>query len=512
MKKELILSSALFSLTLGINAKQKIEQPNLVFIFADQLRTDALGYTSNNKALTPNIDNFSKQALNFKNAVSVTPVSAAYRASLLTGKYTSSTGMVINELIMNPNQRTIAHILGEEGYELGYVGKMHLNDRGSRSYKKGPERYGFDGYWAAYSFNHKSFKGFYYTDDEQGNEKKVDLTGQYEPEVTTGLAIDYIKKQASKDKPFALFLSMNQPHDPWVKANVLPRSYKKFKDTKFELPPNFKMTPDKYMDRFPDDFLQGDSAWTQSFIQGDGYQETMRCYYAMVNSVDEQFGRVMSVLDSMGVADNTIVVFTTDHGEMFTSQGRMFKLTFYDEAANVPFLIRFPKVKTKGISDACLNTPDITPTLLGLMGLKKKISNEMEGKDLSFIIRHEQGEDPAFAFLQGMGHTFQWIDGFEWRAVRDKQFTYARYLRDGSELLFDRKNDPFEKNNVVESKEYLLVLNKLRNEMNQKMKELNDEFHPCTWYRDHWMYKNFSIKAAAKGDFGPIPPIEPVRK
>lgn len=509
MNKNILSLSLLFS---GITlSAQNTTKPNLIYVFADQLRADVLGYAGDTKAITPNIDGFANQAVNFDNAISVTPVSAPYRSCLFTGKYTSSTGMVINEINMNPNHRTIAHVLGDAGYNLGYVGKMHLNDQHRRSYNKGPERMGFDGYWAGYSFHHESYTAYYYTDDENGNEIKVDLKGQYGPEVFTSLALDYMKDVAGQDKPFALFLSWNPTHDPWVKENVQEHCYEKFKNTQFELPANFKNTPDQYMDRYPQEFFDGDSAWKESFIKGGGFQETMKCYYSMVNSIDEQFGRVLAMIDSLGIADNTIVVFTSDHGEMFASQGRMYKLTFYDEAARIPFLIRYPKIQTKGESDVCLNTPDIAPTLLGLMGLNSEIPQEMEGQDLSFILRHEKGEEPPFALMQGMGHTYQWKDGYEWRAIRDKRFTYAKYLRDGSELLFDREKDPYMIQNVADQKEYKQILNRLRTDMSNKMKELKDDFKPCTWYKEHWMYKNYSIKAAAKGEFGPLPPITPYR-
>lgn len=493
-----------------LTAQEQV-RPNLIYVFADQLRADVMRYAGDTKAITPNIDKFAGQSLNFENAVSVTPVSAPHRSCLFTGKYTSSTGMVINEINMNPNHRTIAHILTDAGYDLGYIGKMHLNDQHHRKYKQGPERMGFDGYWAAYSFNHDSYNASYYTDDANGEEIKVDLKGQYGPDVFTGLAVDYIQKEANQNKPFALFLSWNPPHDPWIKENVQKHCYEKFKDTQFELPSNFSSSPDKYMDRIPEEFFKGDTAWQESFIRDGGFKESMRCYYSMVNSIDEQFGRILSAIDNMGIADNTIVVFTSDHGEMFASQGRMYKLTFYDEAARVPFLIRYPKMQTNGKNDACINTPDIAPTLLGLMGLQNDIPKEMEGQDLSFILRHQEGTEPSFAFLQGMGHTYQWKDGFEWRAVRDKRFTYAKYLHDGKELLFDRQKDPYMKQDVSNEKEYITVLNKLRSEMALKMNELKDEFKNCTWYRDHWMYKNYSIKAAAKGEFGPLAPIEPVR-
>lgn len=501
----LILSS--FSL-LG----QTQKKPNLVFVFADQLRNDVLGYNGDPIAITPNIDKFAEEAVNFTNAVSVSPVCAPFRSSLLTGKYVSSTGMVINEVNMNTNHKTIAHVLNDAGYNCGYVGKMHLNDKHTRSSPKGPERFGFDDYWASYSFNHQSYKSYYFTDDNNGEEKRVDISGKYGPEEFTTLACNYIDTASKKDKPFTLFLSWNPPHDPWVKENVPSHCYDKFKNKEFNLPENFKETPDKYMDRYPQKFFQGDSIWRKSFINGEGYQNTMRCYYAMANSIDEQFGRVISHLDSLGLSENTIIVFTSDHGEMFGSQGRMYKLIFYDEAAQIPMLIRHPKYPKSKKTDICINTPDLYPTLLGLMDLSEQIPDEVEGEDLSFVITGEEGDEPEFAFMQGMGHTYLWNDGYEWRAVRDKRYTYAKYLIDGSELLFDRAKDPHMKENVLNKKKYSSVLKKLRNGMEDKMEDLNDEFRPCSWYRDRWMYKGYSIKAAAKGEFGPLPPVEPIRK
>lgn len=485
--------------------------PNLIYIFADQLRADVLGYAGDKIAITPNIDKFASESISFENAISVCPVSAPYRSSLITGKYISSTGMVINEINMNPNHRTIAHVLGEAGYNLGYIGKVHWNDQHHRSFKKGPERMGFDGYWAAYSFNHESFHSYYYTDDKNGNEIKIDLEGKYGPDVFTQLAMNYIERSSKKGKPFALFLSWNPTHDPWNRSNVQKHCYDKFRNIEFNLPVNFKERPDKYMDRYPQEFFDGDSVWKKSFIKCGGFQETLRCYYSMVNSIDEEFGKILKLIERLGISNNTIVVFTSDHGEMFMSQGRMYKLTFYDEAARVPFLIRYPVLKTSGKTDVCLNTPDIAPTLLGLMGLENLIPKEMEGEDLSFIIRREEGIEPEFAFMQGMGHTYQWKDGFEWRAVRDKRYTYAKYLRDGAEVLFDREKDPYMMYNLVNDPNYKNILSDLRIKMANKMKSLHDEFKPCTWYKEHWMYKGYSIKAAANGTFGPLPPIEPQR-
>jgi arylsulfatase A-like enzyme len=105
------------------------------------------------------------------------------------------------------------------------------------------------------------------------------------------------------------------------------------------------------------------------------------------------------------------------------------------------------------------------------------------------------------AFLQGMGHTYQWIDGSEWRAVRNKRYTYARYLVDGQELLFDNLNDPIQKVNLADDPKYARKLRKMKRYMSRKMNKLNDEFMPCSWYRDNWTDGNRVIIRAAQGDF-----------
>lgn len=490
-------------------ARDKARRPNLVYVFADQLRADALGFAGNPKAITPHFDRFASQSLNFSNAVSVMPVCAAYRASLLTGKYPSSHGVVINEVCMNPNHRSIAHVLGEAGYRTAYIGKWHLLDLYNRPALRGPERLGFNDFWAAYNFNHESFHEYYYTDAPDGRIQRVSLEGQHGPTEITSVAAKFIEDAARGDAPFAMFLSWNPPHDPWSRANVPAANYEQFRNATFGLPENFKDTPDPYMDRYPDLAFR-DRRWRKDFLDG-GLDECLRCYHAMINKLDEQFARILECLDRLKLTENTIVVFSSDHGEMFTSQGRMFKLTFYDEAARIPFLVRYPGKVKPGTSDVCINTPDIMPTLLGLMGLHSQIPREVEGQDLSFALSGGPGAEPEAAFMQGLGHTHLWQDGFEWRAVRDKRFTYARYLRDGREVLLDRKNDPHMKTDVAQDPSYAQEIRRLRTLMARRMEDLNDDFQKCTWYRDHWMYKKFSVKAVARGEFGPLPPIEPKR-
>jgi arylsulfatase A-like enzyme len=481
--------------------REQPQQPNLVFVFADQLRYDWLGYAGDEKAITPHLDRLATEGLSFGNAVVVSPVCTAMRASLFTGKYTSSTGMVVNEIRINPNHRCIGHVLTDNGYNTGYIGKWHLwanqaghhNDPKNAYIPPGPYRLGFDGMWKAFNFHHINYDAYYFEDSPERIFYGDDV---YEPEAQFNFAIDFIEEASTQDTPFALFLSVGIPHPPWRKDNIPEEYYAMFKDTMFPYPETWSDVPDPYMDRNKDP-----ERWLNDIKPQ--IPEWTRIYYAMVTSLDTYMGRLMDQLKELGLEDNTILVFTSDHGEMMGEKGRIQKMIFYDSAARVPFLIKWPgKVPAGEESDALLNTPDIMPTLLSLMGLP--VPEEVEGMDLSHLALGEQGKEgkePEMAFLQGMGHTYLWIDGAEWRAVRNKQYTYAAYLVDGKELLFDHRNDPGQEKNLVGDPNYSDVLYYMNSWMREKMAELNDEFKPCTWYRDHWTDGNRNIIASARGLF-----------
>lgn len=491
--------SVLFLVTCSGERKTESKRPNLVFVFADQLRHDWLGYAGDMKAVTPNLDRLADEGVNFSNAVVVTPVCAAMRASLLTGKYTSSTGMVVNELRINPNQRSIAHVLSDNGYQTGYIGKWHLwaNEAGGHDDPEnayippGPYRLGFDGEWKAYNFHHRNYNSYYFEDSPE----KIpygDSTA-YEPEVQFDFAMDFIEEASEKEGPFALFLSVGVPHPPWDKDNVPEEYYELFEDTAFGYPTTWSDDPDPYMDRFKDP-----ERWVNYYKPN--IPEWKRIYYAMVTSLDTYMGRLEAKLKALGLSDNTILVFTSDHGEMMGERGRIQKMIFYESAARVPFLIKWPEKIPAGMrSAACLNTPDIMPTLLSLMDLP--IPEEVEGMDLSHLATGKSGPEPEMAFLQGMGHTYLWINGAEWRAVRNKRYTYATYLVDDKELLFDHQKDPLQVNNLIDNLHYASIRDTLKNHMKQKMEALNDTFQPCTWYRDHWTDGNRNIISSATGPF-----------
>jgi arylsulfatase A-like enzyme len=463
-------------------------QPNLIFVFADQLRYQSVGFAGDKKARTPRLDQLAVESTNCVNTTAVSPVCAAYRASLVTGKYSSSTGMVINELRINPNHDAIGKVLHRNHYDTYYIGKWHLwanqlgnhTDPNNSFTPPGPYRLGFDGYWAAYNFHHLNYEGYYHLNSPE----KVIIDG-YEPDAQTALAIEQLRHAKASDRPFAMFLSYGIPHDPWDTTNVPESYWRMFEGVDFPLPSNYKPENDPHADD-----------WAKlNHAERAQLSEWMRGYYAMVASLDDNIGRLLDGIKEIGLEDNTIFVFTSDHGEMFGSQGRRAKNIFYDEAAHVPFLIRYPEHIPAGRkSDVCLNTPDIAPTLLSLLNLP--VPDEMEGSDLSAVLRGEGGTEPEAAFLQGMGCTADWINGYEWRALRSKQYTYAIYHADHQELLFDNVADPYQTHNLVDQPEYADTLQHFRALLRDKMAELNDTFEVCTWYRDHWTEDRIILRTA----------------
>jgi arylsulfatase A-like enzyme len=227
----------------------------------------------------------------------------------------------------------------------------------------------------------------------------------------------------------------------------------------------------------------------------------------MTANLDWNIGRFMKALDEMGISEDTIVLISSDHGEMFGGHGRMKKNIFYDEAARIPFLLLW-KGKIKPVrTDVCMNTVDIMPTILDLCGLGSEIPKEVEGVSLANAAFGKKcPNEPEVAFLMNTGACAAWENGHEWRAVRNKKFTYAVFKGGGrrnlprKELLFDNENDPLQMNNLIADEAYESVKKHLSRIMQDKMAEINDTFADCTWYRENWT-KDRIIVESARGKF-----------
>ena len=454
------------------------DKPNLIYVFADQLRYDALGFNGNENAITPELDALSEECLCLDNAVSGHPVCAPYRASLFTGKYTTSTGMVINELRINPEHETIAEVFNASGYETCYIGKWHLyaNQLGHHYDVKnsfipeGPDRLGFNDCFAAYNFHHEYYapKAYYHLNSSE----KLEAEG-YEPDFMTDYAITQLKRLKEGEKPFALFLSLGTPHDPWTKENVPAEYYELFKNTAFSLPKNYSPRNDRHADMWarlkPSERRQ--------------LTEWMRVYSAMTANLSFNLGRLAAFLKESGLWESSLFVFTSDHGEMFGAQGRRAKNIFYEEAIKVPFLMHFADRLPAGRGKFVLNTVDIMPSLLSLMGLP--VPESVQGKDLSLCMLKgdscPSGEGEAL--LMGTGPTAIYGNGREWRGIRTAGWLYAVYRSDGEEHLYNLEEDPLEMHNLAGEAAFSRKKEELKVLMHSKMEEIGDEFLTCRQFK-----------------------------
>ena len=209
-------------------------------------------------------------------------------------------------------------------------------------------------------------------------------------------------------------------------------------------------------------------------------------YYAHIVALDDYIGELMKTLDETEMRDNTILVFTSDHGDMIGSQNQTRKQRPWDESVCVPFLIRYPKRlgKTGRKIDMPIGTPDILPTLLGLSGIT--VPDGIEGKDYSKVLTGQEKATNDAAIIQSVTPFNNWQK--EFRGIRTRRYTYVRDLQ-GPWLLYDNKKDPYQQKNLVKKPEVSELLKELDTKLAEKLKDNNDEFRPKTEYFKKWGYK-----------------------
>ena len=437
--------------------------PNILFVFADQLRYTALGGSGNPDLQTPNLDRLAHDGIVFDGAFSSCPICSPYRAQLITGRYAHTNGVVCNEYRLFDDQTTIAHMLKPHGYKSMYVGKWHL---GYGPYTP-PKRYGFDDMYA-YNNGHSYYR-INYWHNEEGPFRMVD----YAPRVETDLAIQAIRnrKKNDPDKPFCLFMSWGPPH--WNALSKerrygdYPQEYNLYDPAEVAVPGN---VPLQYRD-----FARKEIA----------------DYYGMVTSLDDCMGRLLEELDGLGLAEDTIVCFSSDHGDHLNSHGMGTpadrwmhhtltgsKATPYDESIHIPFILRYPRaVEPLRRTDVPFNSVDVLPTILGLCGLS--VPDDVQGTDLSHLARGETGQEPDSVYLQILGPGWptrdKWIG--LWRGIRTRDYLYARWKdRGGLRVLYDRRTDALEMHHVVHDSENAAVADRLEARLKRWMEQTRDPF------------------------------------
>ncbi|MEI6808393.1 MAG: sulfatase [bacterium] len=429
----------------------KGRMPNLVFVFSDQQSFDMLGCYGNKDIITPNIDAFAKEGVRFNHCISNQPVCTPYRGILLTGQHPLRCGAFKNDVRIVPgNGNYFGEVLRDAGYRLGYFGKWHIygGDR-NRPIPPGPYRYGFDHDFLSnnctLSFDAKG--AFYW--DQDGKRKNY---GDWEPYAQTRQAMKFVGDNA--DKPFALFLSWHPPHNWHGQAGYDAPSdlLQLYDQSKLTLRPNVDDTPRN--------------------------RKIYKGHMAMCTSLDKPFGELEQQLKSLGLADNTIVVYTSDHGDMLMSHGWPYNKSVPEiESIRVPMLIRWPARLKPRVSELLFGSLDIMPTILGLMGLK--VPKTCQGRDLAADIT--AGKDDAAESVP----LFHFSGN--WRGVYTRRYTYAcdvsekeigpdaLYVgRKRYACLYDHDTDPREMTNLFDDPKYKNIREKLHAQTLDWMKDFGD--------------------------------------
>jgi arylsulfatase A-like enzyme len=434
-------------------------KPNVVLVFADQWRAQATGYTGDVNVKTPHLDALSKESLNFTHAVSNCPVCSPFRGSLMTGQYPLTHGVFVNDVQLNTEAASLGKIFSEAGYDTAYIGKWHLDGNGRSSYIPPERRQGFS-YWKALECTHDYNHSAYYAGvgGEQRHWEEYDAFAQ------TQDALQYIQT-CETDKPFLLVLSWGPPHNPYETA---PQVYRDL-----YVPEDIVLRPN-----VPASMAEEARRWLAG-------------YYAHCTALDSCVGQIGDLLRSRGLENDTIFLFTSDHGDMLGSQGEQRKQRPWDESVRIPFLLHCPGASGRepGPCEAPVSAPDIMPTLLGLCGIA--IPEAVEGLDFSGYVRG--GPDPTdAAALLLCPHPFgEWTTarhaGRAYRGLRTRRHTYVRDLN-GPWLLYDNSEDPFQQRNLVQEPGQASLIRSLEEQLRHKRSLLADDFLPGMEYIRRWGY------------------------
>ena len=491
MRKEPFILPALS--LLAASCAPKVQQPNILYVFPDQFRNSAMAFWNDpafegaqrwqaDPVVTPRLDAFAGESLVLSRAVSTCPLSSPYRGMFLTGMYPERNGVISNCMAERPDNTLredavcISDVLSAAGYQCAYIGKLHAevpmkNDPAHPGHFVSERRPEWDAYTPPERRHGFSWWYSYGTFDEHHNPHYWDTEGlrhdPHEFSVTheTGKAIEFLRKR-DRRRPFFLCVAYNPPHSPYQHpgTDCLEEDYAHYRD----LPLSrlyVRENADTTMAKAP----------------------SIRPYFANVTSVDRHFGMILDELQRQGLDRNTIVVFTSDHGETMCSHGTADpKNSIWTESFNVPFLLRYPGRIAPRVDSLLLSSVDIMPTLLSLVGAK--IPESVEGKDLSdvFLGRSEARPEAALYLRNVNGEAdpdglYRHFFGVA-RGIRTARYTMAVVIRrDGgldSIQIYDDWLDPYQLHNI-DYREVPELFASLAAQLSALLEESND-----SWYRD----------------------------
>ena len=433
-----IFLSVIVVLLGSCSSEKKNKRPNILLIFSDQQHWQAMG-NMDPFFDTPNLDAFAKKSTVFESAFCTTPQCSPSRSSLMTGFYPSATHVIGNTGAAGGNpldQPTIAPELQKSGYYTGYFGKWHLGN------------------------NKIATKGW----DQK--ELKVDDS------LAVSNAVQFLKEAGNFKKPFALYVSIVNPHDIYHFVNHEPGT----DVDKVPLPVSWYKETFKNKPKVQEQFMTEDQGKIMQGVPETTWKKYRDYYRAKTKLYDDNVGTILAELKRQGQWDNTIVIITSDHGDMDTNHRLIFKGPFmYEHMVRIPLMIRVPEKFGGGlpqrIADIDVVNVDVAPTIRALCGLPEVKSDGISLKPLLTGSNEYSARD----FVIGQYYSKQrWVNPI--RMIRTHRYKLNKYIGYRTEL-YDLKNDPFELNNLAGDPQYEEIIKDLSQKLDNWMKENDDPFY-----------------------------------
>jgi arylsulfatase A-like enzyme len=388
--------------------------------------------------------------------------------------------MFMNDLYLPAEEITMAELFQQAGYRTAYIGKWHLDGHGRQAYIPPERRQGFE-FWMAAECDHNYLKSHYYTG--QSDQKR--FWEGYDAYAQTKAAVEYLRQAARQGEPFFLFVSYGPPHFPHHTA-----------------PPDCQALCPPEKIRFAPN--------VPPQMQTEKLRQEAAGYYGHCAALDRCVGDIVKTLEETGLAERTILVFTSDHGEMLGSQGLppYRKQVPYDESVRVPLLVRWPALHGRQgrVVQTPISTVDLMPTLLALAGLP--VPKTVEGEDLSHLLRGGPAEADRAVLIMNFAPFADIFEGKEYRGLRTSRYTYVLDL-EGPWLLFDDQRDPYQMKNLVGLPEYAEVQHQLDHRLQAMLRRIGDDFRPRAEYLRRWGYE---VDRRGAIPYGPDAKVQSPRK
>lgn len=430
---------------------------NLLVIFADQQHKQALGRV-NPLYKTPNLDQLCDEGVLFENAYSNNPMCGPFRGCLMTGLLTCHNGLTRNNMPLPEGVPTLAGTLRQHGWQTGFVGKWHLGGRGTEDIpaakRGGFERFNayqmYNGYDPNEPYNNRV--GFFDTNNVEH------IYHEHRTEVTTRLAVDMLRDMAKDARPFLLMVGYQAPHYP---EQPLPEYAALYDDVTFPIDEEGKNV-EPYTPTFNPPSPKEWSDCPDYRRYGGNMQAYKRLYAGMVSQLDHGVGKMMETLAETGKLEDTLIIYTADHGDMQGSHGLKNKGVPYELSAGIPMVVRCPGGRKGARAAQLVQGVDIFATLMDAAGE----DNFGDGRSfLPYVQGKDDGERNPFIVSES------YVGEDKWRMIRDERFKLVVRMEDGMPLmLFDMQEDPEEKNNLVENADTQALMRKMQSALEETIK------------------------------------------